>query len=48
VLRVQALAEPAPAPRRRRLVGPVLLGAGFLTTISVATAEFVELARAWL
>ena len=48
VHRVQALTEPSPAPRRRRLVGPALLGAGFLATISVATAEFVVLARAWI
>jgi hypothetical protein len=48
VLRVQALAAPAPAPRRRRLVGPALLAAGFLATGTVATYEFVVLARAWL
>jgi Peptidase family M48 len=46
--RVQALSEPAPAARRRRLVGPVLIGAGCLTAIAVATVEFVALARAWL
>jgi Zn-dependent protease with chaperone function len=48
VLRVHALAEPSPAPRRRRLLGPVLLGAGCLAASTVATAEFVALARAWL
>jgi Zn-dependent protease with chaperone function len=48
VLRVHALAEPSPVPRRRRLLGPILLGAGCLAASTVATAEFVELARAWL
>jgi hypothetical protein len=48
VHRVRALAEPSPAPRRRRLLGPVLLGAGCLAASAVATAEFVALARAWL
>jgi Zn-dependent protease with chaperone function len=48
VHRVQALAEPAPAPQRRRLVGPVVLSAGFLAATAVATAEFVIVARAWL
>ncbi|MEU1687789.1 M56 family metallopeptidase [Micromonospora sp. NPDC005707] len=46
--RVRALTEPAPTPRRRRLIGPALLGAGFLTTVTAATVEFVSLARAWL
>jgi Zn-dependent protease with chaperone function len=46
--RVQALAEPAPAPQRRRLVGPVVLSAGFLATTTVATTEFVIVATAWL
>ncbi|UQU67621.1 M48 family metalloprotease [Couchioplanes caeruleus] len=48
VHRVQALTEPTPAPRRRRLIGPVLLGSGCVTAIIVATVEFVALARAWL
>ncbi|MEV8510186.1 M48 family metalloprotease [Actinoplanes sp. NPDC051475] len=48
VHRVRALAEPTPAPRRRRMVGPALLGACFVTAIVVATLEFVALARAWL
>jgi hypothetical protein len=48
VNRVQALAEPAPAAQRRRLVGPGLLSMGFLATTAVATVEFVLLARAWL
>jgi Zn-dependent protease with chaperone function len=48
VHRVQALAEPAPAPQRRRLLGPVLLSAGFLAATAVATVEFVIMARAWL
>jgi Zn-dependent protease with chaperone function len=46
--RVRALGEPRPLPRRRRLIGPLLVGAGCLLAIGVATAEFVELARAWL
>jgi Zn-dependent protease with chaperone function len=46
--RVRALTEPAPTPRRRRLIGPALLCAGFLTTGTAATVEFVALARAWL
>ncbi|MET8043309.1 M56 family metallopeptidase [Micromonospora sp. NPDC005215] len=46
--RVRALTEPAPAPRRRRLIGPALLGVGYLTTVTAATVEFVALARAWL
>jgi Zn-dependent protease with chaperone function len=48
VRRVRALAAPAPPPRRRRLVGPALLGAGFLAAVTVATYQFVALARAWL
>jgi Zn-dependent protease with chaperone function len=48
VHRVQALAEPAPAPQRRRLVGPIMLSVGFLAATVVATVEFVILARAWL
>ena len=46
--RVRALGEPRPLPQRRRLFGPLLVGAACLLTIGVATAEFVELARAWL
>ncbi|MGX6607322.1 M56 family metallopeptidase [Micromonosporaceae bacterium Da 78-11] len=48
VHRVQALFEPSPAPRRRRLVGPSLLATGCLAAAAVATVEFVALARAWL
>jgi peptidase M48-like protein len=48
VLRVQALGEPAPAPRRRHLMGPAVIGAGCIATAAVATVEFVALARAWL
>jgi Zn-dependent protease with chaperone function len=48
VQRVRALGEPSPAPRRRRLLGPILLGAGCLASASVATVEFITLARAWL
>ncbi|MGC4890563.1 M48 family metalloprotease [Micromonospora sp. DT227] len=48
VLRVRALTEPAPTPRRRLLVGPALLGAGCLAAGAAATVEFVALARAWL
>jgi Zn-dependent protease with chaperone function len=48
VHRVQALAEPAPSPQRRRLVGPALLSIGFLAATAAATVEFVLLARAWL
>ncbi|MEU4218833.1 M56 family metallopeptidase [Actinoplanes sp. NPDC026623] len=48
VLRVQALAEPAPTPQRRRLLGPILLSASFLAATTVATVEFVVLAQAWL
>ncbi|MFI7545082.1 M48 family metalloprotease [Actinoplanes sp. NPDC049599] len=47
VHRVRALAQPVPAPRRRLLLGPALVGLGCLATISVATTEFVTLARAW-
>jgi Zn-dependent protease with chaperone function len=46
--RVRALGEPRPSPRRLRLIGPLLVGAGCLLAVGVATAEFVELARAWL
>jgi len=48
VHRVRALIEPTPAPRRRRLAGPLVLGVGFLAAATVATAEFIALARAWL
>ena len=48
VLRVRALAGPAPAPRRRRLLGSVLPAAGCLAATAVATADFLALARAWL
>ncbi len=47
VRRVRALGEPAPVPRRRRLLPAVLLGAGCLVTTVAATAEFIALARAW-
>jgi beta-lactamase regulating signal transducer with metallopeptidase domain len=46
--RVRALSEPEPAARRRRLLGPALIGSACLAAIVVATAEFVTLARAWL
>jgi Zn-dependent protease with chaperone function len=46
--RVRALGAPSPAPRRWRLLGPLLVGAGCLAAIGVATVEFIELARAWL
>jgi hypothetical protein len=48
LLRVRALGEPAPARRRRRLLGPLLVAAGCLAAITIATFEFVTLARAWL
>jgi Zn-dependent protease with chaperone function len=46
--RVRALTAPCPAPRRGRLLGPLLLVAGSLGATAVATIEFVALARAWL
>jgi Zn-dependent protease with chaperone function len=46
--RVQALIAPSPAPRRRRLAGPLLLAAGCVGATAVATVAFVQLARAWL
>jgi Zn-dependent protease with chaperone function len=48
VQRVRALGAPAPAGGRRRLIGPMLLAAGFLAAIAAATVEFVAVARAWL
>jgi Zn-dependent protease with chaperone function len=48
VLRVRALAEPVPAPRWRRLTGPVLLVGACTAAAATATGEFVALARAWL
>lgn len=48
VQRVRALLEPAPQPRRRLLIAPVLLGAAFLTVGTVTTIEFIALAQAWL
>jgi hypothetical protein len=48
VRRVRALTSPAPAPRRRRLIAPILLSAALLAVAAVATAEFVALAQAWL
>jgi hypothetical protein len=48
VQRVRALAEPAPRLQWRRLVAPTLLGACCLAAVTVATAEFVQLARVWL
>jgi Zn-dependent protease with chaperone function len=48
VHRVEALAMPAPARRGRRLVGPLLIATGCLAAITVATVEFVAVARAWL
>lgn len=46
--RVRALGDQQPLPQRRRLIGPLLVGTACLLAIGVATAEFVELARAWL
>ena len=46
--RVQAPTQPAPAPSRRRLIGPGLLSAGCLAATALATTGFGELARAWL
>ena len=46
--RVRALTEPAPEPGRHRLAGPGLIGAGCVAAAALATAGFVELARAWL
>jgi hypothetical protein len=48
VHRVRALRSPVPAPRRRRLLGPVLVAAGILAASAVTTVEFVALALAWL
>jgi Zn-dependent protease with chaperone function len=48
VNRVRALIAPSPAPRRGRLLAPSLLAVGCLAATSVATIEFVALARAWL
>ncbi|WP_433306091.1 M56 family metallopeptidase [Actinoplanes sp. CA-030573] len=48
VQRVRALSRPTPPPLRRRLAGPALLGLVTLAVASVATAAFVDLARAWL
>jgi Zn-dependent protease with chaperone function len=48
VQRVLALSEPPPAPHRRRLAVPLMLGLALLSVATFATVEFVELARAWL
>lgn len=48
VRRVRALTRPAPQPRRRRFTGVLLLTAVLGVAGAVATAEFVELAAAWL
>jgi peptidase M48-like protein len=48
VHRVRALTGDAPAPRRRRLLGFLALGAAFPALTALATAAFVTLARAWL
>ncbi|MET0419055.1 MAG: M48 family metalloprotease, partial [Actinoplanes sp.] len=48
VHRVRALSLPAPAPRYRRLIGLVLLGALMLAVAGAATEAFVDLAQAWL
>jgi hypothetical protein len=48
VHRVQALGAPAPSRRWHRLLGPALVAAGCLAAITVATAGFVAVARAWL
>ncbi|BCJ47630.1 membrane protein [Actinoplanes ianthinogenes] len=48
VRRVHALRQATPARLRRRLIGPALLAAGFVTVAAIATEAFVDLARAWL
>jgi hypothetical protein len=48
VRRVRALAQPTPAPLRRRLIGPIVLGVAILTLAGLATEAFVDLAQAWL
>jgi Peptidase family M48 len=48
LLRVRALGEPAPTPRRRRLMGLAVIGAGCIATAAIATVQFVTFARAWL
>ena len=48
LLRVRALAEPRPAPRRRNLVVLAAIAAGCVTAAALASVEFVTLARAWL
>jgi Zn-dependent protease with chaperone function len=48
VRRVRALAEPTPPRLRRRVVGPLVLGATILAVAAAATESFVDLARAWL
>jgi hypothetical protein len=46
--RVRALMQPAPAPRRRRLIAPIALGVTALAVAGFSTVQFVALARAWL
>ena len=46
--RVAELSLAAPAPRRRRLILPTVLGVVLLAVAAFATVEFVELARVWL
>jgi len=48
VRRVRALAQPAPAPLRARLIGPLLLGTAIVAVAGIATEAFIGLARAWL
>jgi Zn-dependent protease with chaperone function len=48
VRRVRALGQATPALLLRRLVLPVLLGAGFVVVAAIATEAFVDLAQAWL
>jgi Zn-dependent protease with chaperone function len=48
VQRVHALGEPVPVRDRRILLGATIVAAGCLAAGTVATVDFVALARAWL